>query len=170
MAEDSNQSFFINLKAANIDGESLKAGHLGKDGWMEASSWSFHMSQSADFSVGSSAGTGTAAVGSFSFERIYDKASPLLFDRCTTGTPIKTAVFEAERTGAAGGKVVYFRLDFQDLCITSRSTTFDTNNRGGENISFAFAHVEMTHTQVLQDGSIGTRTKKIYDAKQNRAS
>jgi type VI secretion system secreted protein Hcp len=182
MAETQNQNFFLNLKSAGIDGESTKTSHPGKDGWMEAASWSFSMQQSADAAVGQQAGTGTAALGTFTFERVFDKASPLLFERCARGMHIPTATFDAERTGLSGGAtvgrgaagtsntVVYFKLNFKDLVITNRSVSHSPNQRGSESLSFAFGHVEMTHTQVTTDGRIGTSTTKIYDVKQNRAS
>jgi type VI secretion system secreted protein Hcp len=171
------QLFFIDLNTgAGIAGESTKVPHVN---WMECASWSFSMHQTADSSLGTTAGTGTAAIGSFSFERAIDRASPRLMDRCSRGSHIPTVAFEGERQGtAAAGDVaagstpstVYIRLVFTDVVISGRTTNWSDGSRGTETISFAFGQVQMTHTQILTTGQIGARTSKQYNAKANLAS
>lgn len=186
MAEQKN--FFLSLKADSILGDSVEISH--KD-WMAADSWNFSMNQSADISTGRQTGAGTAATGSFSFSRTFDKASMPFFDRCSRGQHIKTAIFEAQRaggTGTAGGgnplategattapvsgdvSRVYFRLVFSDLVVTHRSVSWHGEETGSEDISFAFGQVEMSYLQVNTDGTItGTPYKKTYNAKENKA-
>lgn len=168
------QLFFINLQKAGVEGESTKTGH---EKWMEAQSWHFSMQQSADHSVGQAAGTGTAALGSFSFERILDKASPKLFDKCSRGQHISDVQFDAERTGtqSADGAgtpagTVYFTLVFRDVVITSRTSNHSDGDRAKESIGLAFGQVEMTQRQVMTDGSLGPNVTKKYDAKMNKAT
>lgn len=168
------QLFFINLQGAGIPGESQKRGH---ESWMEAQSWSFNMTQSADHSLGTSVGAGTAAFGSFSFDRVFDKASPRLLAHCSQGTHIAQVQFDAERQGtqqadARGNNPshVYFTLIFKDVVISGRSVSHYEADRGRESISFAFREVEMSHAQVMSDGSIKPRVTKRYDAKMNKAS
>ena len=171
------QLFFIDLNtSAGIAGESVKVPHVN---WMEYQSWSFTLHQTADHSLGTTAGTGTAAVGSFSFDRVIDRASPRLMDRCSRGAHIPTVTFEGERQGtSAAGDVgagtapstVYIRLVFTDVVISGRTTNWSDTTRGTETISFAFGQVQMTHTQILTTGGIGMRTTKQYNAKANLAS
>jgi len=171
------QLFFIDLNtSAGIAGESVKVPHVN---WMECQSWSFTLHQTADHSLGTTAGTGTAAVGSFSFDRVIDRASPRLMDRCSRGAHIPTVTFEGERQGtsAAGDagagtapSTVYIRLVFTDVVISGRTTNWSDTTRGTETISFAFGQVQMTHTQILTTGGIGMRTTKQYNAKANLAS
>jgi type VI protein secretion system component Hcp len=159
---------------------------------MAASSWSFLMSQSADISTGKLKGGGTAATGSFSFDRTFDRASQPLFDRCARGQHITAATFEAQRAGGggtaggvgnplasepgsspAGGDVsrVYFKLVFTDLVITNRQVRWHGDDTGTESISFAFGQVQMSYLQVNTDGTIsGSPIQKLYNAKANKAS
>lgn len=186
MAESQSQGFFINMIKAGVSGESQKTSHPGSQGWMEAASWNFSMHQSADHSVGQSAGTGTAAVGTFSFDRIFDKSSPLLLKACSLGQHIDSITFEAERSGLGGTQgvsglagstapsgngntAVYLQLVFTNVVVTNRSVAFSGEDRGSESLSFAFAQVQMTHRQVLTTGTIGAQTTKMYDAKMNKA-
>jgi type VI secretion system secreted protein Hcp len=168
------QLFFINLQGAGIQGESQKVGHPN---WMEAASWNFSMTQSADHSLGTSVGAGTAAFGSFSFDRTFDKASPRLLAHCSQGTHIAQVQFDAERQGTqqadargSNPSQVYFTLVFKDVVISGRSVSHHDSERGRESISFAFREVELTHRQVMPDGTIKPAVTKKYDAKQNRAS
>jgi type VI secretion system secreted protein Hcp len=168
------QLFFINLQAAGITGESQKVGHQG---WMEAQSWNFNMTQSADHSLGTSVGAGTAAFGSFSFDRTYDKSSPRLLAHCSQGTHIPVVQFDAERQGTqqadsrgANPSQVYFSLTFRDVVISGRSVSHYESERGRETISFAFREVEMTHRQMMADGTVRPGVTKKYDAKMNKAA
>src|SRR5579884_2643105 len=136
------QLFFINLQGASIPGESQKVGHQG---WTEAQSWHFTMTQSADHSLGTSVGSGTAAFGSFSFDRVYDKASPKLLAHCSAGTHIAQVQFDCERQGTqqadtkgSNPSQVYFSLVFKDVVISGRSVQHHDTERGRETISFSF--------------------------------
>lgn len=168
------QLYFINLQAASIQGESQKVGHPN---WMEAQSWNFTMTQSADHSLGTGVGAGTAAFGSFSFDRTFDAASPQLLAHCAQGTHISQIQFDAERQGTqqADSKgqnpsQVYFTLVFKDVIISGRSVSHYDKERGRESLSFAFREVELTHKQVMADGTIKPGVTKKYDAKMNKAS
>jgi type VI secretion system secreted protein Hcp len=169
------QLFFINLIPSGINGESLKQTHLK---WMEAQSWSFHMHQTADHSLGASAGTGTAAVGSFSFERVFDEASPRLFDRVSRGTHMPSMTFEAERQGQQQANdgvgsiptFVYFQLIFTDVVVTNRSTSWTDGSRGTEGLSFAFGQVSLTYKMLTTQGTVQNIATKTYNVKQNQAS
>jgi len=172
MAEQ--QLFFINLQQAGIQGESQKKGH---EQWMEAESWSFTMTQSADHALGQSVGAGTAAFGSFSFDRTFDKASPRLFAHCSQGTHISQVQFDCERQGSQQADArgqnpshVYFTLIFKDVVISGRSVAHYDAERGRESLSFAFREVEMTHKQLMADGTLKPGNTKKYDAKMNFAS
>jgi type VI secretion system secreted protein Hcp len=168
------QLFFINLQGAGIQGESQKMGHTQ---WLEAASWNFQMTQSADHSLGTSVGAGTAAFGTFSFDRTFDKSSPRLLAHCSQGTHIPQVQFDAERQGTQQADArghnpsqVYYTLVFKDVVISGRSVSHSDEDRGRETVSFAFKEVELTHRQVLADGSVKPAVTKKYDAKMNKAS
>ena len=171
MAEQ--QLFFVNMSAAGITGESQKVGHQG---WVEAESWHFQMNQTADLALGQAGGTGTAAFGSFGFTRSKDKSSPKFFEYCSTGSHIKTIVFEAERQGTqqagtagANPSSVYFRVTMNDVVISGRDISQSEKDRGLESLEFAFAEVEVGYALVMTDGTTKSMTVKKYNAKMNRA-
>src|SRR5579885_1141191 len=161
------QLFFINLQGAGIIGECQQPGHQG---WMAAQSWNFSMTQSADHCLGAGGG-GTAAFGSFSFDRIHDKTSPRLLAHCSQGTHIPQVQFEAERQATQQADAqVYFSLVFRDVVISGRSVSHYEGEHGRETITFAFREVEMTHRQVAADGTVKAGVTRRYDAKTNKAS
>src|SRR5258708_339105 len=86
--------FFLDIDG--IKGESSDSKH--KD-HIELLSWSWGETQSGHSASGGGGGTGKVAMQDFAFHMKINKASPLLFLNCATGTHIKKAQLTCRKAG-----------------------------------------------------------------------
>jgi type VI secretion system secreted protein Hcp len=126
----------VHIKIDGIEGESADAKH-GKT--IDVLAWSWGMSQSGTFHIGSGGGQGKANVQDLSFTKTVDSASTKLQHACVLGDHIAKAVLTVTK---AGGKDP---LDF--LVITLEQVLVASVSMGGsggeesltENVSLNFA-------------------------------
>lgn len=150
-----------------IPGESTDAKYSG---WIEATSFHFGVTQTAS-ATDSSAGGGTserADFQDFSFEKLVDKATPLLLRDCAKGKVFSKIKVVANRAG--GSKTPFLTYTFEECVLSSVS-----HGGGGgsdfpsESVSVNFAAYKLDYDQQdRKTGSSKGKTSGGYDLKANQ--
>jgi len=87
----------VHIKIDGIEGESADAKHSKT---IDVLAWSWGMSQSGTFHIGSGGGQGKANVQDLSFTKVVDSASTKLQHACVVGDHIAKAVLTVTKAGA----------------------------------------------------------------------
>jgi type VI secretion system secreted protein Hcp len=103
------------IKIEQIPGESTDEKHKDE---IEVLSFKFGMKHgdAGSTSTGGARTAGRVAHMPFIFEKVTDKASAKLLEKCCNGTHIPKAVFTAHR--ATGDKQKYLQIDFTDMIVS----------------------------------------------------
>ncbi len=114
-------SFDAFLEIEGIEGESEY-----KPGAIEILSYSWGMSNSSASSSGGGMGSGKVSIQDFHFVKRCDKSSPLLIDRCCSGTHFPSVVLTLVHTpdppaDGTPGYSQYMRYTLEDCLISSFS-------------------------------------------------
>ena len=149
------------LKIDTIEGESMAQGHEKE---MQLNSWSFGASNPT------SVGSGGMSAGKVNFQDLsvmksIDKATPMLFLACASGNHIPKATLSVVRPSASK-PTVYMTYTFTDIKVTSCKQSADPLM---ESISFSYAKIEMSYTQMSNDGAAGTPIVAGWNLKANKA-
>ena len=156
------------LKVDGVDGESNDSKHKGE---MEILSFSWGVSQSITGTT-SSSGTFTgqrADLTPLNVVKQLDKASAKLAQSCAAGDHYKSATLKLSR--AAGDKSPYMEYKLSDVIISSYRVGGAGQGDGGvplEEVSFNYAKIEMTYTQVGLDGKAAGNVAGGWDLKENK--
>lgn len=134
------------LKIEGIDGEVTATAHKG---WIEVDSWSWGVSQTATVGAGSGAATGRLT-GHVTLIKRIDKATPLLFKRCSDGSVLPLVTVELAR---GGGGLTYLKYEMNNVMISS-ITHGDLDGDGipDEELKLDFTAVKLTYTQLDPSG------------------
>ena len=145
------------LKLDGIDGEATARYH---EKWIAIESFSWGVSNPVSYATGGG-GAGKAVRSDFSLTLPYSKASPAIFIKLVTGARITEATLSASK--AAGGATSDFlKYKLSDVFISS----YNTEGSQGvpfEQISLAFAKIEVSYSVQSKDGSLGTPITAAYD-------
>jgi type VI secretion system secreted protein Hcp len=159
------------LQIDGIPGESTDDKH--KD-WIEILSHSHGVSQPAS-ATASSAGGGTTARsvhGDYVITKYVDKASPKLFEACSSGKHFSKVKIEMCRAG--GSQVPYLVVNLEEVIISrvsSGSSHGSGDNFPMESVSFNYGKIDWTYTQQKRkDGSGGGNVTGKYDVTAGKAS
>jgi len=137
------------IKIDTITGEADDSKHKGE---IEVFSFSWGVNQSGSAAHGAGAGSGKAQVNDFSFSKITDKSSPVLFMKCCTGEHIASALFTCRKAG--GTPVEFLKYKFTDVIITGVTT--GGNSQGSEvpkeQITLGFTKCEIDYQGQGPDG------------------
>jgi len=122
------------LKIDNIEGESTVKGHEKE---IELLSWSWGET-SQQLPAGSNA-QGKVTMQDVHVEMAVSKASPKLFQACTRGENLKSALLTGQRGMA--NKAQYLKITFSELWVTSyqSGTLSDEKGTATDRVSFNFA-------------------------------
>lgn len=151
------------LKIDGIEGESQDAMHKGE---IDLESWSWGEAQAHSPAGGGGGGAGKVTMSDFSFTTKLSKASPKLFLTCADGSHIKAAWLTGHR--APGKATDYFlKWTFSDLLMSSYQTGA-AEDVPIDQVSFAFAKIEIEYKQQKPDGSFGGSFKAGWDIKANK--
>ena len=154
------------IKFDGIKGESADAKHKDE---IDVESWSWGETHAGSASAGSGAGAAKVAMQDFHFVMRLNKASPGLMKACATGQHIKLATLSARKAGK--GQQDYLTFKFHDVLVSS----FQTGGAEGSDIvpidqvSFAFAKLEVAYKAEKADGSLGAAIEFGYDLKTNKS-
>ena len=152
----------IFAKIGDIKGESLDSKHKDE---VEVLSWSWGVQQSGTMAHGGGGGEGKASFNDFNFTHHIDKASPVLLKACATGEHIKEATITVRKAGK--GQQEFLIIKMNDVIVTS-VTHGGSNDGHQENVSIAFAKVNVEYKPQKADGSLDAGLHFKYDIKGNK--
>jgi len=155
----------IFAKIGDIKGESLDSKHKDE---IEVLSWSWGVQQTGTMAHGGGGGEGKASFNDFNFTHHVDKASPVLLKACATGEHIKEATITVRKAGK--GQQEFLIIKMNDVIVTSVTQGGSGGTDGmSENVSIAFAKVDVQYKPQKADGSLEAGLHFKYDIKQNKA-
>jgi type VI secretion system secreted protein Hcp len=149
----------IFAKIGDIKGESLDDKHKDE---IEVLSFSWGVSNTGSMAAGSGGGEGKATFHDLSFVHNVDKASPVLMQACATGTHLKDATITHRKAGK--GQQEFMIVKMNDVIITS-VTHGGSGDGHSENVSLAFAKVNVEYKPQKADGSLDAGIHFKYDLK-----
>ncbi len=153
----------IFAKIGDIKGESPDDKHKGE---IEVLSWSWGVTQSGTLAAGGGGGAGKAHFQDFSFTHRIDKASPVLMQACATGKHLKDATITVRKAGK--GQQEFLVIKMNDVLVTALAES----DGGGENlveqVSLAFAKVDLEYKPQKPDGSLDAGVRFKFDVKANK--
>ncbi len=150
----------IFAKIGDIKGESLDDKHKDE---IEVLSISWGVSNSGSMASGSGGGEGKASFQDLSFTHNVDKASPVLMQACATGTHMKDATITHRKAGK--GQHEYLVVKMNDVIITGVTHGGSGSGDLSENVSIAFAKVNVEYKPQKADGSLDAGIFFKYDLK-----
>jgi type VI secretion system secreted protein Hcp len=155
----------IFAKIGDIKGESIDAKHKDE---IEVLSYSWGVANSAPPAPGGGGGAGKASFHDLNFTHNIDKASPLLFKGCATGTHLKDGTITHRHPGK--GQQEFLIVKMNDIIITgvTHGGAAGQPGAGTENVSLAFAKVHLEYRPQRPDGSLDAGIHFKYDIKANK--
>ena len=150
----------IFAKIGDIKGESLDDKHKDE---IEVLSYSWGVTNTGSMASGSGGGEGKATFHDLSFTHVVDKATPVLMQACATGVHMKEATITHRKAGK--GQQEFMIVKMNDVIITG--VTHGGSGDGGhsENVSLAFAKVNIEYKPQKPDGSLDAGVHFKYDIK-----
>lgn len=151
------------LKIDGIEGESTDQKHKGE---IELQSWSFGATQPGSAGHGGGAGIGKTQLHDFSIVKFADKASPKLFEACTTGKHIPTVKLTCRKAG--GDQQEFLKITMKEAIVSN----FTQSGSGGgslpmDNLSLNFTTIEMEYGVQNEKGALTGSVKAGWDAAKN---
>jgi type VI secretion system secreted protein Hcp len=150
----------IFAKLGDIKGESLDDKHKDE---IEVLSFSWGVNNAGSMGYGSGGGEGKATFHDLSFVHKIDKASPVLMQACATGTHLKEATITNRKAGK--GQQEFLVIKMNDVIITSVTHGGSGADGHSENVSIAFAKVNVEYKPQKADGSLDAGVHFKYDLK-----
>ena len=147
----------IFAKLGNIAGESVDAKHKDE---IEVLSFSWGVSNTAQFGTGTGVGAGKATFRDLSIVHRIDKASPLLLKACATGQHLPQATITQRKAGAAQQE--YLIIKMNDVVITSVALESAPSD-GMENVSMTFGKIHFEYKPFKSNGTLGAGIAFKYD-------
>jgi type VI secretion system secreted protein Hcp len=146
-----------------IAGEAQDSVHKDE---IDVLAWSWGMSQSGSFHVGSGGGAGKANFQDISVTKWVDKSSPVLMLYCANGDHFKKARLVVRKAGK--NPLEYVVLDMEKVLVTSVSTGGSGGeDRLTENVTLNFAAAKIVYTQQKEDGTEGEKPEFGWNIAEN---
>ena len=152
----------IFAKIGDIKGESHDDKHKDE---IEVLAFSWGVANAANIG-GGGGGAGRATFHDLSFTHAIDKASPKLLQACATGAHLKEATITRRKAGK--GQPEYLIIKMNDIIVTSVSLGDSSGGAGSENVSLAFAKVDLEYKPQKADGSLEAGIHFKFDIKANK--
>jgi len=154
----------IFAKIGDIKGESFDDKHKDE---IEVLSFSWGVANAANIGGGGGGGgAGRATFHDLSFTHTIDKASPKLLQACATGAHLKEATITHRKAGK--GQQEYLIIKMNDIIITGVSLGDNSGGAGSENVSLAFAKVDLEYRPQNPNGTLGPGIHFKFDIKANK--
>jgi type VI secretion system secreted protein Hcp len=149
----------IFAKLGDIKGESIDDKHKDE---IEVLSFSWGVTNAGSMAYGTGGGDGKATFHDLSFVHKIDKASPVLMQACATGVHLKEATITHRKAGK--GQQEFLVIKMNDVIVTG--VTHGGGSDGhSENVSLAFAKVNLEYKPQKPDGSLDAGIHFKYDLK-----
>src|SRR5215204_4290662 len=153
----------IFAKIGDIKGESLDSKHKDE---IEVLSFSWGLTNGGSIGAGGGAGAGKATFQDLTIVHTIDKASPLLMKACATGQHLKEATITHRKAGK--GQQEYLIIKMNDVIVTGVSLSDSSDGSSAENVTIAFAKVDLEYKPQKADGSLDAGVHFKYDIKANK--
>jgi type VI secretion system secreted protein Hcp len=150
----------IFAKLGDIKGESIDDKHKDE---IEVLSFSWGVANAGSMSHGTGGGEGKASFHDLSFTHRIDKASPVLMQACATGVHLKEATITHRKAGK--GQQEFLVIKMNDVIVTSVTNGSSGADGNSENVSIAFAKVNVEYKPQKADGSLDAGIHFKYDLK-----
>jgi type VI secretion system secreted protein Hcp len=151
----------IFAKLGDIKGESTDDKHKDE---IEILSYSWGVTNPANIGgAGGGAGAGKATFHDLSFTHTIDKASPVLLQACATGVHLKEATITHRKAGK--GQQEYLIIKMNDVIVTSVSLSDAAGAAGSENVSIAFAKIDLEYKPQKANGTLDAGVHFKFDLK-----
>ena len=147
-------------KLGDIKGESIDDKHKDE---IEVLSYSWGVSNAGSMSFGTGGGEGKATFHDLSFTHKIDKASPVLMQACATGVHLKEGTITHRKAGK--GQQEYLVIKMNDIIVTGVTHGGSGADGSSENVSIAFAKVNLEYKPQKADGSLDAGIHFKYDLK-----
>ena len=147
MATDSH------IKIEGVEGEATHADHTGE---IAVLSWQWGVNNASQ-GAGPGQGLGKSTGNDFSFDHLYDKASPVLAKNCAAGKHFPTVVLTARKSGE--GQKDFLKVTMKEAFITSVKPA---GMRGGEiteSVSMTYKDIEFAYKPQDDKGVTGGEVK-----------
>jgi len=154
----------IFAKIGDIKGESTDNKHKDE---IEVLSFSWGVTNDATIKTGGGGGAGKATFSDLSFHHTIDKASPNLLRACATGQHLKEATITHRKAGK--GQQEYLIIKMNDVIVTGVSLSDSSDGSSAENVTIAFAKVDLEYKPQNAAGSLDAGVHFKYDIKANKA-
>jgi type VI secretion system secreted protein Hcp len=148
----------IFLKLADIKGEAMDDKHKDE---IEVLSFSWGVTNPSSMGTGSGGGLGKANFQDLHFNHHFDKASPVLLQRCADGKHLKEGVLTQRKSG--GGQQEFLVYKLSDIIVTSVADGGNGDGTVSESVSLAFGKVELEYKPQKPDGTLEGGVKFNYD-------
>lgn len=140
----------IHIKIDSIPGMSQIDGFADQ---IQVSSFSWGMSQIANFQTAHGGGAGKANVQDLTFMHFVDKASPKLMLACCTGQHIKDAILTCRKVDGNSG-VDFFKITLTDVLVSGVSPSGSNgDDTPAESVSLAFASYKVEYQEQDNKGA-----------------
>ena len=153
----------IFAKIGDIKGESLDDKHKDE---IEVLSFSWGVTNAQVVSGGGGGAAGKATFQDLTIVHTLDKASPALLKACATGTHIKDAIITHRKAGK--GQQEYLIVKLNDVIITGVSHGGAAGQPISENVTLAFAKIDLQYKPQKPDGSLDAGVDFKFDIKSNK--
>jgi type VI secretion system secreted protein Hcp len=150
----------IFAKLGDIKGESIDDKHKDE---IEVLSYSWGVANAGSMGYGTGGGEGKATFHDLSFTHKIDKASPVLMQACATGVHLKDATITHRKAGK--GQQEFLVIKMNDVIVTSVTHGSSGADGASENVSIAFAKVNVEYKPQKADGSLEAGIHFKYDLK-----
>jgi type VI secretion system secreted protein Hcp len=154
------------LKLDGIKGESNDSKHKDE---IEIESFSWGATQSGSFASGGGGGAGKVQFQDFHFNSLTNKASPVLFLKCASGSHLKEAILTVRKAGA--NQQDFIKITMTDVLVSSYQSGGVSAGDAPPTDQFAlnFAKIDYALTTQNADGKPGDTINGGWDLKQNKA-
>ena len=151
----------IFAKIGDIKGESVDNKHKDE---VEVLSYSWGITNPGHIGTGGGGGgAGRATFQDLSIIHKIDKASPKLLEACATGEHLKEATVTFRKAGK--GQQDFLIIKMNDVIITGVSLSDTESGSSSENVSIAFAKIDLEYKPQKADGSLDAGVHFKYDIK-----
>ena len=154
----------IFLKLDGIKGDSTVIGHQDEIE-LQAYSWG-ETNTGSHVASGAGAGAGRVSMQDFHFTARVSKASPTLMQACASGKHIKDGQVTLRKAGEKPVEFLFYKFD--TVVITSVQDAGAAGDLPVEQVSFAFAKIQVEFKEQKADGSLGSSINFAWNLQANR--
>lgn len=151
-------SIDCHMKLAGVSGESTHKDHTGE---IQLNAWNWSVAQPASGS-GSGTGLGKGVPGAFTFTHAYDKASPVLAQKCASGKHFDDAVVTVRKAG--DGQQDFLKVTMKTVFITSVTPGASSGGEVVESVRMDYDDIEFAY-KPQEGNSLGGEVKFGWNPK-----